>query len=316
MSNYYKFPIPSSRLTEIRKNRMVYADYISKTQGNNQGCDTSRTGLENGGVAPGSIVPDLLDGARNTTAEERDAILTSTACPTAPSSSPPSITYSVVQPGLALYYDVGNSASYPGTGTSIFDLSPNGYTGTLNGPVYNSANGGSLVFDGINDYIDTNQSIGSEEFTLMAWVKSSNTSTYQMIFSKETAAGLPWNYRLFLDITTGNITGDMAKTGSSSVISFAQTLADGTWHLVGFSRNTITDRLTLYIDGNFIKSDTDTIAAGTIINAQEVWIGLSAFSGGLYPFNGNIAATFIYTRPLTDAEVFTNWMATRTRFGV
>lgn len=316
MSNYYKFPIPSSRLTEIRKNRMLYADYISKIQANNQGCDTSRTGLEDGLVAPGSIVPDLLDGARNTTAVERDTILASTACPIVTSTIVQPITYSLVTDGLQLYYDVGNSSSYPGSGTSIFDLSPNGFTGTLNGPTYSSTNGGILVFDGVNDYIDTNQSLASEQFTLMAWVKSSNTTNFQMIFSKETNAGLPWNYRLFLYQTTGDLLGDMAKVGSSSAITYSQNLADGTWHMVAFSRNTTTDKMRLYIDGNFVKEDTDTMTAGTIQNAQEVWIGFSAFSGGSYPFNGNIAATFIYNRPLTDAEVFSNFMVTKTRFGL
>lgn len=315
MASQYKFPIPSSRLTEIRKNRMLYANYISKIQANNQGCDTARTGLEDG-VAPGSIIPDLLDGARNTTAEERDRVLGSTSCPIAPVTVATAARFEVVQDGLVLYYDMGNPSSYSGSGTNIFDLSPNGYTGKIIGSAYSSANGGSLVFDGVNDYIDTNQSIASEEFTLMAWVKSSDATTYQMIFSKETATGVPWNYRFFLDITTGYLTGDMAKVGSSSAILDDQNVADGAWHLVAFSRNTATDLMTIYIDGVNVKSATDTMAAGTIINSQEVWIGLSAFSGGSYPFNGNIGAALIYDRPLTDAEILNNYMVMKERFGL
>lgn len=315
---YSKYPLPSSRLTEIRKNRMIYADYISKVQGNNQGCDTARTGLESGEVAPGSILPQLLDGARNTTVEERDSILASTTCPVvAPAPAPAPIVYEVVQDGLNLYYDVGNASSYSGSGTSIFDLSPNGYTGTLvNGITYDSGSGGSLVFNGTNSYIDTNQSLASEEFTLMAWVKSSNTTNFQMVFSKEAPAGLPWNYRMFLYQTTGYLLGDIAKAGSSAAITFSQNLVDGTWHFIAFSRKLSTDKISLYIDGNLVNQTTDTMAAGTIQNSQEVWIGFSAFSGGSYPFDGNIASAFIYNRPLTDDEVFTNFMATKNRFGL
>lgn len=315
MASQYKFPIPSSRLTEIRKNRMLYADYISKVQANNQGCDTARTGLEDGGVAPGSILPDLLDGARNTTVLERDLILASRTCPVAPVAIVEP-TYTLITDGLQLYYDVGNTASYPGSGTSIFDLSPNGYTGTLNGPTYSSANGGSLVFDGVNDYIDTNQSIGSEDYTLMAWFTALDAINFRMLISKETPTGSAWNYRMYLYQTSGDLIGDAKKTGSSDQITHAQNLADGNWHMTAFSRNTATDTFNLYIDGNLVNSTTDTLTSGSIINSQEVWIGLSAFSGGSYPWKGNIAASLIYNRALTDAEVLNNFRATKTRFGL
>lgn len=316
MSNYYKFPIPSSRLTEIRKNRMLYADYISKIQANNQGCDTARTGLEDGNVAPGSIVTDLLDGARNTTALERDTILASTACPSSTPTTAP-ISYSVIQNGLVLYYDVGNSSSYPGTGTTIYDLSPSGYNGTLvNGPTYSSANGGSLVFDGTNDYIDTGQSIGLEQFTLMAWFKTSDATNFRMLISKEVTLGIPWNYRMYLYQTSGDLIGDIAKVGSTDEATYARNLADGTWHMTAFSRNTTNDTLSLYIDGSLVNSHTDSLTAGSIINSQNVWIGRSAFSGGSYPWLGNIAAALIYSRPLTDTEVLNNYLATKTRFDV
>jgi hypothetical protein len=79
--NYtYKTPLSSSELTQRNKNRMIYANYITKIQDNNVGCDTARTGLENGHVAPGSIIPDLIEGARYTTQDERDLILGTNAC--------------------------------------------------------------------------------------------------------------------------------------------------------------------------------------------------------------------------------------------
>jgi hypothetical protein len=64
-------------------------------------------------------------------------------------------TKGIVQSGLVLNLDAGVSSSYPGSGTTWTDLSGNGNTGTLtNGPTYNSANGGSLVFDGVDDYVN------------------------------------------------------------------------------------------------------------------------------------------------------------------
>ena len=58
-----------------------------------------------------------------------------------------------VTEGLVLHLDAGNTASYPGSGTTWTDLSGSGSHATLiNGPTFSSANGGGIVFDGINDY--------------------------------------------------------------------------------------------------------------------------------------------------------------------
>ena len=68
----------------------------------------------------------------------------------------------VVTNGLVLALDAADRNSYPGSGTAWTDISGRGNTGTLtNGPTYSSANGGSIVFDGTNDYVDC----GSINFT-------------------------------------------------------------------------------------------------------------------------------------------------------
>ncbi|NBP55511.1 hypothetical protein EBU71_03030, partial [bacterium] len=85
-------------------------------------------------------------------------------------ATPPAI----VTNGLVLNLDAGNSASYPGTGTTWTDLSGNGNNGTLiNGPTYSSSNGGSIVFDGTNDSVNIpiSSSLQSQYFTLDAWFK-------------------------------------------------------------------------------------------------------------------------------------------------
>ena len=59
----------------------------------------------------------------------------------------------IVTSGLVLALDAADRNSYPGSGTTWTDLSGNANNGTLtNGPTFNSANGGSIVFDGTNDF--------------------------------------------------------------------------------------------------------------------------------------------------------------------
>ena len=84
--------------------------------------------------------------------------------------------------GLVASYDAANKVSYPGSGTSWYDLSNNVYTGTLtNGPTFNGANGGSIVFDGVDDYVSVSsaQSLnpGTNSFTIDYWCKI-NSSNY------------------------------------------------------------------------------------------------------------------------------------------
>jgi hypothetical protein len=61
----------------------------------------------------------------------------------------------LVTDGLIVNFDAGFTPSYPTTGTTWYDTSPGGNSnnGVLaNGPTFNSSGGGSMVFDGTDDY--------------------------------------------------------------------------------------------------------------------------------------------------------------------
>jgi hypothetical protein len=81
----------------------------------------------------------------------------------------------IITDGLVLYLDAANPKSYVSGSTTWGDLSRGGNNGTLvNGPTFSSANGGSIVFDGVNDYINcgTNSSLRpSQQITINSWIK-------------------------------------------------------------------------------------------------------------------------------------------------
>ena len=83
---------------------------------------------------------------------------------------------SIVTNGLVLALDASDRNSYVSGSTTWNDMSGNSYNGTLtNGPTFNSGSGGSIVFDGSNDYVAipiTNTVYSSLTFTAMI-----NTST-------------------------------------------------------------------------------------------------------------------------------------------
>ena len=219
----------------------------------------------------------------------------------------------VITNGLQLYLQ---PEAYSGSGASWTDSSDNTYTVTIVGtPVYYN------TYFNINpgtEYYDTNQSLAAEEFSVGAWFRV-YTAGIRMILSKETTGGWPWTYRIWLN--SGTIIGDIAQSDGTnvSISSPLNTYDDGEWHYVMFTRNDTS--LWLYVNGVQVATVSDTLT-GTIVNAQELWIGRSAFTAGganpsgSYQFEGDLGKCFIYNRVLTSTEILQNFNATKGTYGL
>lgn len=231
----------------------------------------------------------------------------------------------IITNGLVVNLDAGNTASYSGTGTTWTDLSGNSRNGTLvNGTSYSSANGGSLIFDGINDYVAiANLSPifnGVTNFSIDMWIKVPNPSSgaFNSIFSY----GFYSNYGndLFIYITSNKIGIQVNNGGdgggecayTSSNFSNIQVIYNGT--LTGN-----TNRLKLYINGveqtlNFgaytVPSSTTTFPNG------ENAIGAYSTPGYNNFLNGNVSVMRVYNKSLTASEVTTNFNAIKSRYGL
>ena len=219
----------------------------------------------------------------------------------------------IIISGLQLYLNAGNTKSYPGSGTAFFDLSPNGFTNAslTNGASFTQSQGGAIVLDATDDFIDTNQSLDSEIFTIGAWFKTS-AAGIKMVISKETNAGNPWNYRIWLN--GGQIYCDISQVSTqASLTSPLTSYNNGNWYYVMFTRND--SNWYLYVNGVEVNNRVDPYT-GSITNAQEVWIGRSAYLGGSYQFSGSIGEVMIYNRVLSATEVLWNFNMTRARYGV
>jgi hypothetical protein len=208
----------------------------------------------------------------------------------------------VVTSSLQLYLNAATASSYPGSGTEWYDLSTNAYTASLVGsPTY-----GDTHFNfSSGKYVDTNQSLASETFSVGAWFRTS-AAGIKMILSKETASGNPWNYRIWLN--GGQIIADMAQAATQSTLSSTlTTYNDNQWHLVMFTRND--SNWYLYVDGVQVNTKLDNFV-GSVTNAQELWIGQSAYLGGSYQYVGDIGQVFIYNSVLNSAQILQNFEAT------
>ena len=167
----------------------------------------------------------------------------------------------------------GSSASpyYPTTGTAknrgttLIDMTGRGNSGTLvNGVGYNSVNGGSLVFDGVNDYVNAGTGLAlSGSWTISGFVRSSVSSAGQVILGRtgDVNASYVQNYIIF--IQTNNKFRCGTDADSYKYAESTTTMAINTWYYVTGLYNATTKILSIHINGNFEGSSTALVGNPT-----------------------------------------------------
>lgn len=217
----------------------------------------------------------------------------------------------IVTSGLVLNLDAGNPSSYSGTGTTWYDISGNGTNGTLvNGPTYNSANQGSIVFDGTNDYANLGNPLTfTNSFTINFWFKTTTAGT-RVITGMYSGSGADW----WIGVNGSNQL--VFSFGSPSKIDIASsaTVIDGVWRQATAVYNKSLNSTILYINGSQVASTT-SIPSTVTQAGGNLMIATFGSNLGFY-FPGNISTYSIYNRALSAAEVTQNYDALKYRYGV
>ena len=217
--------------------------------------------------------------------------------------------YKVITDGLVLYLDAGIAASYPGSGTIWTDLSGNENSGSfVNDPTYDSANGGSIVFDGINDYINCGNktSLQISVGTISSWVKlSSIISGYRGILVKQLDWGLFAKDGIFI---TYDWTASLDRSTGINI-------ADGNWKNVSM---TFTETIGSPSNNAIVYLNGIAVLTTTVQKPPANTVALTIGSGSpsvSQIFNGNIANSIVYNRVLSPQEILQNYNAQKTKFG-
>ena len=218
----------------------------------------------------------------------------------------------IVTNGLVLCLDAGNVKSYVSGSTSWTDLSPTQKNGILtNGPTFNSSNGGSIVFDGVDDYINSSFAAPASE-TIIVWAKSalSAWNQYGWISSARGQNGhiihpeLSSRQVTFYIIDQNSSFTNIGNTTPSSIIIP---------HMYVISTNGSNSHK-CYIDGSLINTSTTAITRTSSPSLQNWYLGRDD-TAGRYG-NGNIYCAYRYNRQLSDTEILQNYNTTKTRFGL
>jgi hypothetical protein len=235
----------------------------------------------------------------------------------------------IAKDGLVLCLDAADKNSYPGSGTSFYDISGIDNNGTnVNSPTFSTSNGGEFSYNGSNQYVRVPYTASlnpSSAITMesVAYRSTWNTALNMRLMSKTEGGG----YQLSLNegsslVPSGNtgVIVYLSGIGYRSTYTALSGVSNGYHHFVG----TFDGRyIKFYIDG-VLKSTYDygssasigyhvTYYANSLIIAAEASGGANA--AGQY-FDGSIAVSRLYNTALSQAQIQNNFNAVRKRYGI
>jgi hypothetical protein len=233
----------------------------------------------------------------------------------------------IVTNGLILNLDAANTKSYISGSTSWVDLS-RGNNGTLvNGSTFSSLNGGSIVFDGVDDCVllpqsTPNQTYGNYSFSL--WLSftttrdSSSTSNSMIMEAQNTLLGGVDNYLYALSNAT--VAGTNGRIGFqtfnplSVLYSTTNNWIGGRWYNIVCTYNISNSKQSIYVNG--VLENFTTIASCYFNTNTYFSLGAYTSPPRIWFFNGRIGRFDIYIKTLSDDEVLQNYNAHKSRFGL
>jgi hypothetical protein len=224
----------------------------------------------------------------------------------------------IITNGLVLNLDAANSLSYTSGSTTWNDLSGGRNNGTLvNGPTFNSANGGSIVFDGVNDYVGLGTlNLISTDFTINLWFNATTNTTKEHFIISLGYASDP-SFLIAIDTNSGSTASLTAYYNSGGTIT-GRTISNtgvpntSIINLCFIRQNGVN---TPYINGvpqtSRIFSESISLVSSTYVLGWAIPRNKSTSY-----MQGNIYNSSIYNRALSASEVTQNYNALKGRFGL
>ena len=227
---------------------------------------------------------------------------------------------SLVTSGLILNYDISNSSSYPGSGTTITDLQGNSNATTFNSPTYTSSGGAYLTFDGINEYFTTNTALGSKLnpansstiISIFVWVYPMDNGVIVQEIG-QTTPNSGWHDSQ-IEMVSGTLRFSVWQNQPSGFASSISTPLNN-WYYIGFTYDGT--NLRGYVNGSLAVT-SGTISRSTpganlyyaIAHADNTNLGDGSFA------NMRFGGMQVYNTALSTNDVLNNYNATKSRFGL
>lgn len=207
---------------------------------------------------------------------------------------------------ITLYLDASDQLSYPGTGTTWFDILNSSDDITLIGsPTFTSATPSYFTFNGT-----TQRGSGSGAGVVPQTAYTKSCWFYLNSYADNNLVSSSTGGHFMYFASTSTLYSGHANWGNYSAYPSNQTFDLNTWYCVTLTFNT-TDGMTLYVNGY----QDSTYTANKAAHAGDGSTNIASFDTGNL-LNGRIAKVYCYNRSLTAAEVLQNFMADRVFFSI
>lgn len=223
----------------------------------------------------------------------------------------------IVRESLVFYLDAGEPSSY--NGSTLSDISGNNGTASLFGPTFSSLNGGTLIYNGINDYVNFSiQNLNNNVVTVEMWVKLGPDYA-----DSADGGGMFFGWFGYDVWTNGGTIG--FNTGSSDVYGISQSKVNelslvNNWAQYVFVMRTDVSYTNNKIYINCINQQLSQQSSTETPARRSFNSGNGRIAGWLYDNNYRIqmsnAIFRVYNRELSLFEIEKNFGAQRARFGI
>lgn len=215
----------------------------------------------------------------------------------------------IITDGLVLHLDAGNKKSYPGSGTTWYDLSKNKNS-------LNMVNSGSVTYNssgyfstGSTGYFyktgNVNIPTGNSNYTMEVWCRRSSFTTARGIIA---IGGFGVNNQSNA-LRFGDSTNTFRHYWWFNDVQYSFPFVANQWFLVT-SLFDGTNRKIYYNGSNLLGT---TASSNHNVTSSDVYVG-KTYSTEY--FQGDIASVKIYNKALSANEVLQNFNATKSRYNL
>lgn len=226
----------------------------------------------------------------------------------------------VVTSNLILHYDPSNTSSYPGTGTTITDLSGGGRNGTMSNITHTSP---YFTYNGTSSQISIPDDVvlepGISDWTIEVWVNQSVAGN-DVILGKFNSGGQTQNVGYSIRTLGSSVYAQYGSGSGSGTLLFqnsaSYTITPGTWYqIVYVFTNVASNTFETFVNGTSIGSISHSLSS--ILNTStNLYIG--SYNNGEYDqwFDGKIGITRLYNKSLSASEVLQNFNTSKSKYGL
>ena len=216
---------------------------------------------------------------------------------------------------LVLHYNPKMTESYPGSGTTLTDLTGNGMNGTMSNITYSNS---VFTFNGTNSQVSIPDNAilepGTGSWSIEVWMKPKNiTGT---VIGKYSNGGAGANISYALRLIGGNAIRADFSNGSGVITTDNHIIRADNWVHMVYVWDRTNNFIYTYANGVLKQSKANTSVTSILNTSTNLFLG--SYNGGEYSqyFDGELGIVRMYKKALSATEVLKNYDANKADYGI